>query len=58
VGGIAECKRLRFVHEDQARVMSLSTGGLSCLLDIHARGIRSVAEAFAAGRELALEEND
>jgi hypothetical protein len=58
LGGIAECKRLGFIHENNEGVMSLSSAGLGYLLYVHARGITSPAEAFAAGRQCALEEND
>jgi hypothetical protein len=56
LGGIAECKRLGFSYENDDGVMSLSSAGLGCLLFVRARGISSMAEAFA-GRECALEEN-
>lgn len=54
LGSLAECKRLGFIHEGEQGVMSLSSAGLGYLLYVHARGITSVAEAFAAGRECAL----
>jgi hypothetical protein len=38
--------------------MSLSAAGLGYLLYVKARGITSIAEAFAAGRECALAESD
>lgn len=56
LGGIAECKRLGFIYEDDQGVMSLSTAGLGYLLYVKARGITSLAEAFAAGRTCALDE--
>jgi hypothetical protein len=58
LGGVTECKRLGFIHESEEGVMSLSSAGLGYLLFVHARGITSLAEAFAAGRECALEENE
>ena len=57
LGGLAECKRLGFICESEEGVMSLSSGGLGYLLYVRARKITSLAEAFAAGREYALEEN-
>jgi hypothetical protein len=57
LGGIAECKRLGFIHQNDDGVMSLSPAGLGYLLYVHATGITSLAEAFAAGRECALEED-
>ena len=56
LGGLDECKRLGFVHEDKQGVMSVSAAGLGYLLYVRARGITSLAEAFAAGREYALDE--
>jgi hypothetical protein len=56
IGGIAECKRLGFVHEDERGVMSLSTAGLGYLLSVHAVGVTSLAEAFAAGYQAAHDE--
>lgn len=58
LGGIAECKRLGFIYQNDDGVMSLSSAGLGYLLYVHARGITSLAEAFAAGRECALMEID
>ena len=58
LGGIAECKRLGFIYQNDDGVMSLSSAGLGYLLYVHARAITSLAEAFAAGRDCALEEND
>ena len=56
LGGLAECKRLGFIFEDAQGVMSLSTAGLGYLLYVKARGITSLAEAFAAGYERAHDE--
>jgi hypothetical protein len=56
VGGLVECKRLGFIFEDAQGIMSLSTAGLGYLLSVQARGITSLAEAFAAGYECAYEE--
>ena len=56
LGGLAECKRLGFIFEDGQGVMSLSTAGLGFLLSVRARSIASVAEAFAAGYECAVDE--
>lgn len=56
LGGLAECKRLGFVFEDEQGVMSLSVAGLGFLLSVKARGITSLAEAFAAGYECAHDE--
>ena len=56
LGGLAECKRLGFIFEDAQGVMSLSTAGLGYLLYVKARGITSLAEAFAAGYECAHDE--
>jgi hypothetical protein len=58
LGGLDECQRLGFVFEDENRIMSLSTAGLGYLLFVKARGIASVAEAFAAGYQCAAEEYD
>jgi hypothetical protein len=49
LGGVDECKRLGFIFEDERGVMSLSVAGLGYLLSVKARGITSLAEAFAAG---------
>jgi hypothetical protein len=57
LGGLAECRRLGFIYQSDDGVMSLSAAGLGYLLYVHARNITSVAEAFAAGRECALEED-
>jgi hypothetical protein len=38
--------------------MSLSTAGLGFLLSVRARNITSVAEAFAAGYECAVDEKE
>jgi hypothetical protein len=51
LGGLPECKRLGFVVEDERGVMCLTAPGLGYLLYVKARGITSVAEAFAAGFE-------
>ena len=56
LGGLAECQRHGFIFKDGQGVMSLSTAGLGYLLYVKARGITSLAEAFAAGYECALEE--
>jgi len=56
LGGLAECKRLGFIFEDQQGVMSVSVAGLGYLLSVKARDITSVAEAFAAGYECAHDE--
>jgi len=53
LGGVAECKRLGFVYEDEQGIMSLSTSGMGYLVFIKARNINNLAEAFAAGRECA-----
>jgi hypothetical protein len=53
VGRLEECKRLGFIFEDPQGIMSLSTAGLGYLLSVEARGIKSLAEAFAAGYECA-----
>jgi hypothetical protein len=53
LGGLAECKRLGFVFEDENKVMSLSTAGMGYLLFVKARGVTSLAETFAAGYECA-----
>ena len=58
VGGIDECKRLGFIHVDGQGVQSLSTAGMGFLLYVVAPNITSLAEAFAAGRQAALDEND
>jgi hypothetical protein len=58
LGGLAECKRLGFIFQDEQGVMSLSTAGLGYLLYVKARNITSLAEAFAAGYECAVEETD
>jgi len=56
LGGLAECKRLGFIFEDAQGIMSLSVAGLGYLLSVEARGITSLAEAFAAGYECAQDE--
>ena len=56
LGGVDECRRLGFVCEDENKIMSLSTAGLSYLLFVKASGITGVAEAFAAGYQCAAEE--
>jgi len=56
LGGLAECRRLGFIFEDGQGVMSLSTAGLGYLLTVKARNITSLAEAFAAGYECAVDE--
>jgi len=56
LGGLAECQRLGFIFKDEQGVMSLSTAGLGYLLYVRSRGITSLAEAFAAGYECALDE--
>jgi hypothetical protein len=49
VGGLPECKRLSFLYTDEQGVMSLSVAGLGYLLFVKARGVTSLAEAFAEG---------
>ena len=56
LGGLAECKRLGFIFEDEGGVMSLSVAGLGYLLNVEARGVTSLAEAFAAGYQCAHDE--
>jgi hypothetical protein len=56
LGGLAECKRLGFIFEDAQGIMSLSAAGLGYLLYVKARGITSLAEAFAAGYQCAHDE--
>jgi hypothetical protein len=56
LGGLDECKRLGFIVDDQHGVISLSTAGLGYLIYVRAGGITNLAEAFAAGRQCALEE--
>ena len=56
LGGIGECQRLGFIFTDGQGVMSLSTAGLGYLLSVEARGITSLAEAFAAGYKCAHDE--
>ncbi|MBP2159122.1 MULTISPECIES: hypothetical protein [Asticcacaulis] len=53
--GEEECKRLGFLFEDERGVVTLSTAGLEYLIDIEARGIRTIAEAYAAGYQCAAE---
>ena len=53
LGGLAECKRLGFIFEDGQGVMSLSVAGLGYLLYVKARGVTSLAEAFAEGYQCA-----
>jgi hypothetical protein len=55
LGGIAECRRLGFIFEDDRGVMSLSTAGLGYLLFVKAMEVSSTAEAFAAGYQCAKE---
>lgn len=56
LGGVAECRRLGFVFQDERGVMSLSTAGLGYLLFVKARDVSSPAEAFAAGYQCARDE--
>jgi len=56
LGGLAECKRLGFIFEDGQGVMSLSVAGLGYLLYVEARGVASLAEAFAEGYQCARDE--
>jgi hypothetical protein len=58
LGGIAECKRLGFVFEDENKIMSLSSVGMGYLLFVKAAGITGVAEAFAAGYQCRADENE
>lgn len=53
--GESECKRLGFLFDDERGVATLTTAGLGYLIDIQARGITSVAEAYAAGYQCAAE---
>jgi len=53
--GESECKRLGFLFDDDRGVATLTTAGLGYLIDIQARGITSVAEAYAAGYQFAAE---
>jgi hypothetical protein len=53
LGGLGECKRLGFVFEDERKIMSLSQAGMGYLTFVKARGVTSLAEAFAAGYECA-----
>lgn len=53
LGGLPECKRLGFVVADDQGVMGLTAAGLGYLVYVRARGITSLAEAFAAGYECA-----
>ena len=57
LGGLKECKRLGFIHEDGQGVMSLSVAGQGYLLFVKATGVTSLAEAFAAGYQCAHEES-
>lgn len=56
LGGIAECLRLGFVYENEQGVIMLSSAGFGFLVFVRARNITSVAEAFAAGYQVAAEE--
>jgi hypothetical protein len=56
VGGLAECKRLGFISEDERGIMSLSVAGLGYLLFVKARDVTSLAEAFAGGYQCAHDE--
>jgi len=56
LGSLAECKRLGFIFQDGQGIMSLSVAGLGYLLFVKARNITSLAEAFAAGYECAVDE--
>lgn len=53
--GESECKRLGFVFDDDRGVATLTTAGLGYLIDIEAMGIKTVAEAYAAGYQCAAE---
>lgn len=55
LGSLDECKRLGFVYEDENKVMSLSVAGMGYLLFVKAAGVKTTAEAFAAGFECALD---
>ena len=57
LGGLAECKRLGFIFEDEQGVMSLSAAGLGYLLFVDAPGVTGLAEAFAAGYQCAKDES-
>jgi hypothetical protein len=56
LGGLAECKRLGFVYEDDKGVMSLSVAGFGYLLRVRAGNVTSLADAFAAGYQCAHDE--
>lgn len=56
LGGLTECKRLGFIFADEQGVMSLSVAGLGYLLYVKARGVKSLAEAFAEGYQCARDE--
>jgi len=58
LGGLAECKRLGFVFEDENKIMSLSVAGMGYLLFVKARDITGVAEAFAAGYQCRADEDE
>ena len=55
LGGVDECKRLGFVNADKEGVMRLSTSGLGYLLFVKAADVHSLAGAFAAGWQCALD---
>ena len=55
LGSLDECKRFGFVFEEENKVMSLSHAGMGYLLFVEAAGVRSLAEAFAAGYQCAAE---
>jgi hypothetical protein len=56
LGGLAACKRLGFIFEDEQGVMSLSVAGLGYLLYVRAGSVKNLAEAFAAGYQCAKED--
>ena len=53
--GESECKRFGFLTEDDRGVATLTIAGMGYLIDVQARGIKSLAEAYAAGYQCAAE---
>ena len=53
--GESQCKHLGFLFEDDRGIAMLTTAGLGDLIDVEARAITTVAEAYAAGYQYAAE---
>lgn len=58
VGGLDECKRLGFIFTDEDGIQEMSVAGMGFLLSVVAKNVKTVAEAFAAGYQIAHDEMD